>query len=391
MGRITGELERAWAAGRDREALARAALGTPSPHIVADPDEAGMCVWTWTLEAADATAVVLWTNPVFEHRDVAQAELTRLTDSDLWTISLRLPAALRMSYRIGRWRGTTTPPWRTATGRRPVILAAMRASEADPRAVATVRGSHGEVSSVAAGPGAPPELWGDLTVPVAHPSGVDELMLGDGRRAWVYAPQSATPTPLLVVFDGQVWRDLGLPAILDTLLAAGRLPALHVAMLDSGDQEDRWASLGVPGGQVDVVLDDLLPRVRSGWHVDPGGDSTIVAGQSLGGIAALWTLALSGGEVRHAIAQSPSLWRFCVADALSAEPGWTSIELQAGTYEGDMLADARALAARLEVDPGPGGRTVRCTAFEAGHDWAVWRANLVAALVDVVRRVGAHP
>ncbi len=144
------------------------------------------------------------------------------------------------------------------------------------------------------------------------------------------------------------------------------------------------------GGQVDTVIDELLPRVREQWEVDPRGSATLVSGQSLGGIASLWTLALSGGEVQHAIAQSPSLWRFDVAEALLAEPGWASIELEAGTFEGDMLADARALAKALRADGRLADRSVRCTAFEAGHDWAVWRANLLSALSEVLPRAGAR-
>lgn len=100
-----------------------------------------------------------------------------------------------------------------------------------------------------------------------------------------------------------------------------------------------------------------------------------VGGQSYGGIAALWTIAQSRGEIRHAIAQSPSLWRFDLADAVIAGE-WDSLEVHAGTFERDMLADATAFSARLRT----AGRPVRLEAFEAGHDWAAWRVNLLRAL-----------
>ena len=400
MERVPGPLERTKTLGEGRpesadrrrteaESLARSALAQPNPLIEPDPDDPAMAVWTWVVEAPDARAALLWTNPVFDHADVGRAEFERLPGSGLWTISLRLPAALRASYRIGVWREDGPPPWRTASGRRGVLLAARDASAADPRGTDTVRGSWGEASSVAAGPAAPPELWRVTSGDGRGVSRVDDLDLPGDQRAWVYAPEADAPTPLLVLFDGQVWRDgLGLPAILDAAVAGGVLPPIHVAMLDSREQEHRWADLGVPGGQTDVVIDELLPRVRAGWNVDPRGTATIVSGQSLGGIASLWTLALSGGEVGHAVAQSPSLWRFDVTDALLDEPGWSSILLQAGTFEGDMLADARALARTLRADARIGRRTVRCEGFEAGHDWAVWRANLVSALAEVLRTPG---
>ena len=383
MVRVTGPLDRSPTLGEGLESLARSALAQPNPQITPDIGDPAMSVWTWVVEEPDARSVLLWTNPVFDHRDLRAAEFARVAGSDLWTISLRLPAALRASYRVGVWREDGPPPWRAASGRRGVLTAARDASAADARGVDTVHGSWGEASSVAAGPLAPPELWRGLDVGRAPRSPAAELALPGGQRAWVYAPEAEAPTPLLVLFDGQVWRRLGLPAILDAVVAAGVLPPLHVALLDSRDQEHRWAGLGVPGGQVDVVIDDLLPRVRSGWNVDPRGAATVVSGQSLGGIAALWALALSGGELQHAIAQSASLWRFDMADALLAEPGWRSIVLQAGTFEGDILAEARGLTETLRTDARIGRRSVRCSAFEAGHDWAAWRTNLVGALAEV--------
>lgn len=82
----------------------------------------------------------------------------------------------------------------------------------------------------------------------------------------------------------------------------------------------------------------------------PRGEDTIVTGASFGGLASLWALALSDGEVGHAIAQSPSLWRFNVADALSAAEQWSSIHLQAGKYEGEMLRLSHQLAEDLSGD-----------------------------------------
>ncbi len=383
MQRQRGPLERAWADAGRRPALSTAAFAEPNPRIVVDPEDPAQSLWTWTVHSADARAIVLWTNPVFDHADVSQAEFARLDDSDIWTISLRLPSSLRASYRIGVWTSDDVPPWRSATGRRPVILAAMAASTLDPRCADAVRGSRGSMSSVAAGPDAPPDPVRMLPAPT-RPGRVDELVLPDAERAWIYAPAVAdAPTPLLVLFDGDVWRE-ELPRLLDAAIEAGVLPPMHVAMLDAQDSERRWERLGVPAGQVDVLIDELLPRVRAGWKVSPHGADTVVSGQSLGGIAALWALALSGGEVQHAIAQSPSLWRFEIAEALLATQGWASIDLQAGSYEGDMLADAAALATTLRADPRSTGRPIVLTPLEAGHDWAVWRTNLLRALI-------AHP
>jgi enterochelin esterase family protein len=322
-------------------------------------------------------------NPVFDHADVSRAELTRLEGSELWTICLRLPTALRASYRIALQPDDEEPSWRAVTGRRPVILAAMAASAPDERCRVRVHGSGGRISSVGAGPAAPADPLVESSSRSAR-GATTPVELPDDERAWVYAPAGGhTDTPLLVLFDGDVWRH-EIPAMMDAAIAAGVLPPIHVAMLDAHDADRRWERLGTPRGQVDVVLDDLLPRVRHGWPVSTRGEDVIVSGQSLGGIAALWTVALGDGQVGHAIAQSPSLWRFDIADALLAASGWRSLRLQAGSFEGDMLADAEALAQRLAGDARVANRRVELESSVGGHDWAVWRTDLLRALV-------AHP
>ncbi|MDR2293768.1 MAG: DUF3327 domain-containing protein [Microbacterium sp.] len=384
MVRVVGPIETAWADRTQRSSLRSAVLAQPNPIIERDPEQPDEALWSWVVAAADAAAVLLWTNPVFDHADVSTAEMTRLEDSDLWTICLRLPAAMRASYRICVWRSEETPPWRSVRGRRPVLLAAGDASEVDPRGSECVRASVGVVSSVGVGPDAPRCLAAGSDASGAHTT---PITLPSGHRAWVYAPPrvDALPTPLVLLFDGQVWEAMGLADAVDAAIARGELPALHLALLDSGDSEARWAGLGVPGAYVDVVLDELLPFVRSTYNVDPRAEATIIAGQSLGGVAALWALALGGDEIGHAIAQSPSLWRFAVAEPLLANAAWHSITLQAGTFEPDMLVSADALRAVLTGDSRAIGRSVTFEAFDAGHDWAAWRSNLLNGLRSMFR------
>lgn len=299
-----------------------------------------------------------------------------------WLCDSGTPSALRFSYRISVWRSDDEPPWRLVQGRRNVLLAAAAAAEPDPDCVAIINPRLGEISSVAAGPTAPRQVW-------REPVGEGNVVKLDGDTS-VYVPPTAEPTPLLVLYDGQNWLSLGLPGILDQLIEAGLMRPVHVLFVDSRDNDYRRANLGVPGGQVDTVIDRWLPAVRRRFAVDPSGERTIVAGQSLGGIAALWTLALSGGAVRHAIAQSPSLWRFDVTDSLLDAPNWSSLHLHAGAYEGDMLLNVRTLKDDLNIDPRLGDRSVVATGFEAGHDWAAWRVNLVNSLRDLLESFEAQ-
>jgi enterochelin esterase-like enzyme len=51
-----------------------------------------------------------------------------------------------------------------------------------------------------------------------------------------------------------------------------------------------------------------------------------------------------------------------------------------------MLPDAAALATALRADPRSSGRTVSLSPFEAGHDWAAWRTNLIGSLAALLPR-----
>ena len=389
-----------------RRALAGALAG-PSPQAATDPDEPGRALMTWTVRAPGATSVLLEVNGLFPAGGVDALEMTRLTGTEVWTSAWSVPADWSASYGVAAWRGEGAPPWRATSGRR-ARLAAMRAARPDPRAVRVIGSSFGAPRSVASAPRAPAPPWEGLTVPrrrgrvhrLAVPlpaGGACAVTEADGRpaegttgsappsgaseRVWVYEPAGgAARTPVLILFDGQVWlRQMGLVPALDALIGSGLLPPVHVAMIDSRDQgEYRAEHLGVPGGHVDLVIDELLPLLRRRFAVSPRGADTVVAGQSYGGIASLWTLALADGEVGHAIAQSPSLWRFDVAGALAAGERWLTARILSGTFEGPMLTHACELAQAL------GGRRVTVTPVSGGHDWAWWSVRLLTELAELV-------
>ncbi len=380
----------------------------PRNPIVSECGLLGMCDYTWLVEAPKASAVLLWVNGIFDHGKLERSEFSRLPgsgqvpESEWWALTLRLPSSWRASYRIAVWEGEGAPPWHCSTDRFAVRMAAMQLSSLDPRGGAIVGGSHGP-SSLAEGPDAPTENWhvevaADLPSGTVHEHTFAATERYGEQRVWVYQPAvvdrcaQVAATPLLVLFDGQVWRGpIGLPAILDAAIAGGVLPPLHVAMVDSVDMKIRWAELGVPSGQVDFILDELLDSVRAHYAVNPTNDATIVSGQSFGGLAAVWSLALGGDRIGHAIAQSPSLWRFEMADVLREQPDWLSLHLQAGHFEGHMLADAEALRDALlggteggVPSTGPDSRLVTLEPMNGGHDWAWWRAGLLSKLAKLL-------
>ena len=379
--RVPGPIEQAWAralgvggeqAARQCGDMAVTALAQPNPIITEDPQgDPDMRLYTWVVESPGAQAVLMWANGVFDHTNVRDSEMRRLEGSDLWTITLRMPADWRASYTITSWDHDEVPPWRASTDRMEIRKAAMANGRLDERNIGRVMNS-----SLVEGPDALPDRWATASQSVC----TDEHTL-DGVRFWVYAPETTEETPLLILFDGQHWNGaLNLPAQIDAAIRAGVLPPVHLLMIDAQDVDHRWDNLGVPGGQVDTLIDAILPHVRANYTVSARGEDTIISGASFGGLASLWALALSDGAIGHAIAQSPSLWRFDVADALSAAENWVSINLQTGEYEGEMLRLSHKLAEDLSGDI----RDVRVKCVHGGHDWAWWRVHMLSELTRLL-------
>lgn len=409
-----------------------------------------MCDYTWVVQAPKASAVLLWANGLFDHQDPSPNEMAHLPGSDLWTLTWRLPASWRASYRISIWTPSELPhmpPWRASTERFAVRRAAMSGA-LDPRCEKRVGGANGEFS-LAEGPLADSSALPPSTMPLTdgalmrtqplHNPRVKELHYPAtdrwlGQRVWLYCPcrsdrassfsllagpTSASNTeltaslgsregrnatlelmPLLVLFDGQTWlRDMKLPDFLDSAIGSGSLPPIHVAMIDSRDTETRWAHLGVPAGQAEFVATLLVADVQRNYPISRRSSDIVVSGQSLGGIASLWAAALANGRIGRVIAQSPSLWRFDMTEPLLArqteaisipssgpaptavsQNSWSEIVLQAGHFEGSMLADSYSLAESLRSDSRLGDRDIRVQSVWGGHDWAWWRVNLVNTL-----------
>lgn len=394
--RVIGEPERAWrqarsgdseATARRRRELAARLLAVPSPAIDDSDPGSGECVYTWVVEDPDASAVLLSANGVLDVRDLGASELTRLEGSSLWTLSYRMPRDWRASYVVTAHRGDGLPPWRVATDRRGIRLAAM-AGAPDPRNPLRSATMHDTAVSVVEGPAAPAHPW--RAAPGSRALSVIDLPATPQRRAWrawLYEPPASSPhdvLPLAIVFDGQVWAQaLPLAGSLDAAIGAGALPPMRAVLVDSGDVPTRWEELGVPGGATAFVLDDLMPalRLRVGISDDPA--QVVAAGASFGGLAALWLVALGGGQVGAVVAQSPSLWRFDLTAPLLAAPP-AQVELQVGTLEPEMLGACRELRSELARH----GRDTRLTVVTGGHDWAWWHPAMIDGLARALRPAG---
>ncbi|EHN77986.1 esterase, partial [Streptomyces coelicoflavus ZG0656] len=210
--------------------------------------------------------------------------------------------------------------------------------------------------------------------------------LGGRRTVRVHAAGGGGPVVLLL--DGDDWLYLH-PAMtaFDSAVAGGEMPPVTLVFLPAGD---RAAEFGCRPGLWEAVRDEVLPLVaRSGVPSDR--DRLVVAGQSLGGLSALYAAVEFPGLVSRVACQSPSVWWTpgavdradplggplggALAARLRGRPDLSGLRIafDVGEHETRMLPHCALVEDLTER----AGATVRVSRSASDHDRAGWRHALV--------------
>ena len=301
----------------------------------------------------------------FENGD-APVPLRRAGATDCWYAYVPLPARMRMTYRF-------------------LVDGVGHADPFNPAGAGPDR-------SLAATPDAPPQPhW-----PVVGPD--DVLPLPRTRIRWNSARLGGRRTvrvhpaggggPVVLLLDGDDWLHLHPAATaFDSAVAEGLLPPVTLVFLPSKDRE---AEFGCRPGLWQAVRDELLPLVsESGAPCDP--ERLVVAGQSLGGLSALYAALEFPGLVSRLAVQSASCWWTPEAvgapDPLAGPVGGTlaarlregpeldglRVAFDVGEHETAMLPHCGEVERLVERS----GATVRVSRSASGHDRAGWRHALL--------------
>lgn len=348
-------------------------------YVSAD-DGADECVVTFLWRSDTAEEVLLFANRMTDERRLADSLMRRVAATDVWHLSYRMRADWRASYSFLVREAGERAPWRRADDQI-ALRAALDRGLPDPRAREEGPNREGIVQSVASLPAAPAANW---THPRHDtPRGVTTRLDGpDGRPVWVHEPPhppSTSPLPILVVLDGEIWAgSQDLPTTVDNLVADGLMRPSLVVMPDSGGIEQRWHEMGAGGDAAGWVADLLLPWVRERRAVTEDPDEVVIAGQSLGGLAALRLVLTRPDAARRAISQSASLWQDDLAAELAGAGDVSSLRLRVavGMQEWVLRQPNADIAARLTH----AGATVEHVEYNGGHDYACWRVDLAEGL-----------
>jgi len=335
--------------------------------------------------------------------------LTRLPNTDLWYVTLQLPANLRATYQFfpddlpASTKGTFDAP---LAHYRPdpfnLKTFTFFDDKEDPTGMNLTR-------SVLELPKAPTQPWVEPQELVSK--GKVQLhqlqsdLLGNERRVWVYSPAKYTaglgkPYPLLVLLDGWAYARL-IPTftILDNLIAARVIPPLVVVLLDSLDEKTRLRELVYHRPFNNFLVTELLPWVLTQYAITTDPTLRIIGGSSAGGLAAAYAALEHPGVFGSVLSQSGA---FTLNPEGETESSWLArqfykreklplkFHLDVGTLEANSYRDLRGKPStlaenrRLREALRAKGYKVHYTEFSGGHDYINWQGLLAEGLIALL-------
>jgi enterochelin esterase-like enzyme len=255
-----------------------AGSGTPLVEPIPGDDRNSLVTFLWRGDSGTHNVAVVGG---INGAEPAKNQMLQLGDSGVWYISYEVRNDARFAYALSP-NDSLKPlldPARDSMAFKPDPL--------NPRHLPDLYASWVEL------PNAPAESW----TTAAPGAGAGELkqtkftssLLGDERDVWVYTPPGFNPNgeryPLLVLFDGRGYVSETAPArrILDHLIAGGGIPPVVAILVGN---IDRARDLMCSADFSDSLARELVPWAREKYHATMDAAQTVVAGSSLGGLAA---------------------------------------------------------------------------------------------------------
>lgn len=359
-----------------------------TPVIIPDPTSEKHAIVTFLWRDDAATMVLLFLNRITDEKNLEESLLKRIPQTDIWHISYRMETNWRASYCFLPGYRTKSVIEMTGTDQ-VAIRKALDGGIADPRNPKQAENRARNILSVVELPDAPPQPWFKMRPETVERGNTTSFLLPDGGHVvWVYEPyhaigESVSDAPALIIFDGDVWTSAHvLPTTLDNLIADGEIPPLYALLVESENTLSRWDELSADGGIEHFIINRLLSWARSQFPITRNPDRLIIAGQSLGGLSALWVALKRPNSIRNVIAQSSSLWQERVMEKIEqSDMAAMHIYLEVGRQEWVLLPLHQKLKCILDNK----GVDYRYVEYNGGHDYVCWRGGMADGLRWITR------
>ena len=383
------------------EALRR--RGLPLIESLPGTSDSVLVTFVWRGDSSTRNVVVVTPLTLL---DFAASVLTRLGQTTVWYRSFVLPTDARLTYRFAP--NDNLIPFERDTNLM-ARLAALRRDPGNPKVFDY--GPFGQLSLLEL-PRAPNDA-------LIHPStsgqhgavaqiAVHSRLLDQDRTIWVYTPPGKASavgrqTPVVVFADGESYQSLiPAPTILDNLIDKGALPpVIAVFVASPGATRDRELNCNPQWSA--FLATELIPWIEAHYPTTRVPRKRIVAGYSLGGLAAACAALRYPTVFGGVIAQSGSFFRAPPGE----EPEWVArhlardsrypirFALTIGRYETapipsrdpSMLTATRHLRDILVAK----GYDVDYQEVSSGHEHVAWRAVLGSQLEKMLHADASRP
>jgi iron(III)-enterobactin esterase len=359
-------------------------------------------------------------NSVTDHHLSSPQSLERIPNSDIWFWQLRLPAHWRGSYSLiptmdaelscladddhAEQVAKQRQWWRSIA----------QNSQADPLNLQSpLTGTWGAAMSALHLPAAPQQgAWLQADTQASYSSErLQELdwhsaILANQRRVWVYQTGKVQQDRALVLLlDGQHWaKRMPIYPVLDQSTEQGQLPAAVYVLIDAIDGEQRGRDLPCNAQFWLAIQNELLPLIQNVAPHSADPQRTVVAGQSYGGLAAMYAALHWPERFACVLSQSGSFWwpydevfHTPLNQAASRKPGSQGqlteqllgfapvahslrVFQEVGSRE-DVMIDVNETMRDALLQA---GHQVNYRVFEGGHDWLCWRGGLLDGLTALL-------
>ena len=335
--------------------------------------------------------------------------------TDVWYLTVRLPIGARFTY------GLSVNDPLVFNGPQAERFATTQADPLNPhRWGCAPDATRYDCQSMAEIKGAVPQPWivknSNVAAGVIEKNKIHSELLKNEHDLSIYLPAgykaNAAPYDLVVIFDESAYLGkVPTPVILDNLIAASKIPPTVAVLIANPTQDSRNKELPPNAKFADFLAQELIPWIHAHYNVtnDPG--KTVVAGSSLGGLAATYAGYRHPEVFRNVLCQSGSFWwapdhSAAVAEGVITETGWMAKQfiaspklplrfyLDAGAFEfdsngtgGSILETSRAMRDVLLAK----GYEVHYQQFVGGHDYLSWRGTFADGLMDLIGTTSNKP
>lgn len=362
-------------------------------------------LWRATHETRNVLVLGSLSVPGIARMDYA---MHRMSDTDLWYWTVKLPRGARFSYRL-----SPNDPLAADGPRADQRIATVQSDPLNPhRLECSPDATRFACRSLAELPGAPPKPW--LVKKAGTPEGKVEAQTIHSniqkldREVSIYTPAGYTPngTPnrLLMLFDGDEYLSpsMGITVTMDNLIAAHKIPPTVVLLVFNPDGQ-RLKDLVANPEFADSMAKEVIPWVWAKYNVTHDAAQTVVGGYSAGGLAANYMALRYSNVFGNVISQSGAVWwspeQGIYDRAPSIEGNWMARKfaegpklpvrfyIEAGAFEfdsngrgGDILEASRELRYVLEAK----GNEVHYHQFVGGHDALSWPGTIADAIIELL-------